>query len=198
MGKRARTTAYRARFSELRGLRLPALCVFFALGAVLGHVAAQLVGGDSELAAYLRSFASLEAGAVASASTLQVLVAYFRYPLLALLLGYCSFGAAAIPLLLLVQGFSLSFAAASLAASLGRQGVVLALASFGLRSIITVVCTLLLALWVLEKAAGRSESKGKSSSVNMIGFCFLVLALGVILELTVVPKLFSLALAALN
>ena len=195
MGKRARTTAYRARFSEIRALRLPALCVLFALGAVFGHVTAQIVGGDSALATYLRGAASAETAA--TASIFSVLATYFRYPLLALLLGYCSFGAAAIALLLAVQGFTLSFAAASLAASLGRQGVFLALASFGLRSIITVVCTLLIALWVLEKASGSSEKKSGTGG-NIIALCFLVLALGVILELTVVPKLFSLALAALK
>lgn len=195
MGKRTRTTAYRARFSQLQGLRLPALCVFFALGAVLGHVAAQLVGGDGELAAYLQEIAAMEAET--SVSPMSVLAMYFRYPMLVLVLGYCSFGVAAIPLLLAVQGFTLSFAAASLSASLGRQGVLLALSSFGLRSIVTVFCTLLLALWAMEKAAGSSERKVGFGG-NTVVLCVLILALGVILELTVVPKLFSLALAALK
>lgn len=195
MGKRGRTTAYRAQFSELRALRLPALCVLFALGAVLGHVTAQIVGGDIVLATYLQDVALGET--TVTVSILSVLVTYFRYPLLALLLGYCSFGAAAIALLLSVQGFTLSFAAASLSASLGRQGVLLAMASFGLRSIITVVCTLLISLWTLEKASGSSEKKTETGG-NFIALSFMLLVLGVILELTVVPKLFSLALAALK
>lgn len=195
MGKRARTTTYRARFSRWQGLRLPALCVFFALGTLLGNVAAQLIGADKDLAAYLQEIIS--AGVSGAVSLFSVVAAYFRYPLIILLLGYCSFGIAAIPLLLAVQGFTLSFAAATLAVSLGRQGVLLALASFGLRSMVTTLCTLLLALWALEKAGGSTEKKDGLGG-NIVALCFLVSTLGVILELTVVPKLFSFALAALK
>lgn len=184
-----RTSGYRARFSDLRGLRLPLLCVFFAIGAILGHVLPQLLGGDNALASQLRGFAAGADGAM-SGSLLSVIVLYFRYPLLVLLFGYYSFGAVAIPLLLAMQGFTFAFSAASLSAALGRQGVVLALTAFGLRSILTVVCTLLLALFMLERTAGNSEGKTKTNG-NIVALCFLLLAVGIILELTVVPRLFA-------
>lgn len=196
MGKRTKTTAYRLRFSDLRGMRLPALCVFFALGAVLGHVTAQLLGGDSELAAQLRSYALLEADESMSASLFSVAALYLRYPLLVLFLGFCSFGIGIIPLVLSVQGFTFSFAAALMGASLGWQGAVLALACFGLRSILTLASTLLLALWSMERSLGSERTQ--RSSGRIIILCFLLLAVGITLELTVVPKLFSLALSMLK
>lgn len=197
MGKRMRTSGYHARFSDLRSLRLPLLCVFFAFGAILGHVLPQLIGGDSELASQLRSYAAVGADAELSVSLLSVVVLYLRYPLLVLLFGYYSFSAVAIPLLLAFQGFTLSFSVASLAAALGRQGVFLALAAFGLRSILTVVCSLLLALAMLERTNGNNEAKTKSSG-NVIALCFLLLAVGIVLELTVMPKLFTLVLGMLK
>lgn len=149
----------------------------------------QLLGGDNALASQLRGFAAGADGAM-SGSLLSVIVLYFRYPLLVLLFGYYSFGAVAIPLLLAMQGFTFAFSAASLSAALGRQGVVLALTAFGLRSILTVVCTLLLALFMLERTAGNSEGKTKTNG-NIVALCFLLLAVGIILELTVVPRLFA-------
>ena len=197
MGKRVRTSGYRTRLSDLRSLHLPALCTVFALGAVVGHVLVQFVGMDSELASRLYSYTVSDAESLPSASFLSVAALYFRFPLLVLLFGCCSFGAIAIPLVLSVQGFTLSFAAASLAAALGRQGVVLALAAFGLRGLLSVGCTLLLALVMTDKGAGRSDDDKKQRG-KIIALCFFLLSLGVILELTIVPMLFSSALKLLR
>lgn len=190
MGKRVRTSGYRARFSDLGRLRLPLLCFFFAIGAILGHVLPPLLGGDNELASQLRSFAVAGTDGVMSVSLLSVAVLYLRYPLLVLLFGCYSFGSVVIPLLLALQGFTFSFSAASLAAALGKQGVMLSLVAFGLRSILTVICTLLLALFMLEKTAGSSEARAKPSG-NIVALCFFLLAVGIVLELTVVPRLFA-------
>lgn len=197
MGKRMKASGYRTRLSDFRSLRLPALCVFFALGAVLGHMLARFLGADNELADKLCSYAVLNTEAAGAASLFAVVSLYFRFPLMVLLFGYYSFGVIAIPLLLSLQGFTLSFASASLGAALGRQGVVLALAALGIRGLLTVICTLLLALIMLDRLAGRSE-KVKKPYGKSVTLCFFALAVGVILEMTIVPMLFSSALEMLK
>ena len=197
MGRRIKTSGYRPHISDFRGMRLLALCVFFAIGAIAGHITAQFLGADSELAAHLHSYALLETEATPTPSAATVAALYFRYPLMVFIFGCCNFAAAAILPILLVQGFSLSFAAASLAAALGRKGVVLALAAFGLRGFLTVITVLLLAQFFLSRTADSSERKGNPIGKSLI-VCVLLLTVGVVLELTVMPKIFSLALAMLK
>lgn len=197
MGKRVKISGYRARFSDFRGVQMTILCVFFALGAVLGHVLAHVSGCDRELTSQLQSYVLLDGFAITPATLLSVSKLYLSYPLAIVLLGYCSFGAAVIPFVLAVQGFTFSFSSAALAIAFGRKGVVLALAAFGLRSILLVVCTLLLGMFVLNAKTGTTEAKFTFRG-NVVALCLLLLAVGIVLELTVVPKLFALALATLK
>lgn len=197
MGKRVKISGYRARFSDFRGVQMTILCVFFALGAILGHVLAHVSGCDRELTSQLQDYVLLEGFGITPANLLSVSKLYLSYPLAIVLLGYCSFGAAVIPFVLAAQGFTFSFSSAALAIAFGRKGVVLALAAFGLRSILLVVCTLLLGMFVLNAKTGTTEAKF-SFRGNVVALCFFLLALGIVLELTVVPKLFSMALATLK
>ena len=197
MGKRVKISGYRARFSDFRGVQMTILCVFFALGAVLGHVLAHVSGCDRELTSQLQDYVLLEGFGITPANLLSVSKLYLSYPLAIVLLGYCSFGAAVIPFVLAAQGFTFSFSSAALAIAFGRKGVVLALAAFGLRSILLVVCTLLLGMFVLNAKTGTTEAKFTFRG-NVVALCLLLLAVGVVLELTVVPKLFALALATLK
>ena len=197
MGKRVKISGYRARFSDFRGVQITILCVFFALGVVLGHVLAHVSGCDRELTSQLQDYVLLEGFGITPANLLSVSKLYLSYPLAIVLLGYCSFGAAVIPFVLAAQGFTFSFSSAALAIAFGRKGVVLALAAFGLRSILLVVCTLLLGMFVLNAKTGTTEAKFTFRG-NVVALCFFLLALGIVLELTVVPKLFALALATLK
>lgn len=197
MGKRVKINGYRGRFSDFQGIRMTILCVFFALGAVLGHVVAHVSGCDRELTSQLQSYVLLEGFGITPASLLSVSKLYLSYPLAVVIFGYCSFGAAVIPFVLAAQGFTFSFSSAALAIAFGRKGVVLALAAFGLRSILLAVCTLLLGMFVLNTKAETSEAKFKFRG-NVVALCLLLLAVGIVLELTVVPKLFSMALATLK
>lgn len=197
MGKRVKISGYRARFSDFRGVQMAILCVFFALGAVLGHVLAHISGCDRELTSQLQSYVLLEGFGITPATLLSVSKLYLSYPLAVVIFGYCSFGAAVIPFVLAAQGFTFSFSSAALAIAFGRKGVVLALAAFGLRSILLVVCTLLLGMFVLNAKTGTTEAKFTFRG-NVVALCFFLLALGIVLELTVVPKLFALALATIK
>ena len=180
-------------FSAPQGLRMLFLCGFFLLGAVIGHIAARFFGSDLQLSEALFDRSSWDATPPVP-SVWQVFVAYFRFPLLALLIAVL---AHFIQLLLIVlQGFSLSFATSALTLSLGPSGIPLVLASFGLRSLITIICTLILALRSLER--GSKQGGGSHHNYSVLCICLFLLILGIVLEITVMPSLFSSALARLQ
>lgn len=181
--------------SAPQGLRLLLLCGFFVIGAALGHIIAQINGNDTQLYESLVSFASRNPSTQVP-SFGKVIAAYLRFPLLALLLGYCSFALFAIPALVLVQGLTLSLAASTLVVTLGISGLPLALATFGLRSFVTVASTLILSLLSFERALGRIGER--KHPIQIMSVCLFLLLLGITLELTVVPSLFSSALASLE
>ena len=125
--------------------------------------------------------------------------AYLREPAVIFLLGFCTFGAAVIPLVCLWQGFTLSFAVACFAASLGRDGVLLSLAAFGIRGVILIPCTLLTAQWAFDKALARLlGEKAAPSRRGPLAACLALLLLGTVLEVTAVPRLFALLLTKLS
>ena len=137
-------------------LRLALLTACFLLGVFLGQVLSARVGAETaeELDRYLHGYFSLpsppETGGMAALSTLTV---YFRYPLLAFLLGFASVGAVLLPAFTAAYGFFLSFSVCCFTAAFGRSGVLLALAVFGLRCLVTLPCYFCVAVPALEKSA---------------------------------------------
>ncbi len=194
-----RKVIHKAQASPTHIPRLLTLCAFFAVGIVCGQLARHGAPGG-ELAEYLRSYAGMVArDGVAQASLPRVAAAYLREPLIILLLGSCTFGAAAIPLVCAWQGFTLSFAVACFAESLGYDGVLLSLAAFGLRYAVVLPCTLMVAQWAFDKALRhlRGEPAPARQRWHLLA-CFAVLLLGAVLEMAIVPQLFTLALGRIT
>ena len=134
--------------------RLLFLALFFFAGIVLGQVFSSRVPdatGD-ELARYLTDFLRVEAGDSAPRAALSAAVLYFRYPLAASLLGFASIGVLLLPLTAGAFGFFLSFSVCCFTAAFGADGVLLALAVFGLRCAVTLPCYFLLAVPSLERS----------------------------------------------
>lgn len=180
-------------------MRLVVLCVFFAAGALLGHLAAGMVDseGTDALAAYLGNFAAnLPENEQGLFSALQVLLAYFRLPLLLLLLGCCAVGVAAIPMLCAWEGFGLAFSVSAFSSAMAG-GMKLGLAALGLRCAVLIPCTLYLAYHSFSSSLVRSglrrEEKGGHSAPRL-GLCLPALLLGAGLEITLVPRLVALVL----
>ena len=190
-------------------LRLILLALFFLAGVLLGQVLAGRVPAETgeELRRYLESY--LRLGAEPSPRTAaSAVVIYFRYPLLAFLLGFASIGVALLPLLTAAFGLFLSFSVFCFTATFGGEGVLLALAVFGLRCLTTAPCYFLLAVPSWETAAGLaavSFGSGRRTAPvvygracwKRLGICCLVLAAGVCGELTLSPWLLRLLLERL-
>ena len=142
-----------------------------------------------------------------AASVFDVVGVYFRYPVAAFIFGFTAVGLFFIPLSLVLQGFTLAFSVASFASALGRGGLTLALAAFGLRCLIVLPITLLLSIFSLdgalclwhERHSGHGKRKSRYGADHYFRFavCVIILLTGVVAELVLVPKLFGLALAGI-
>ena len=111
-------------------------------------------------------------------------------------------GLLAVPAFCMAQGFSLAFAVNCFAAAMGADGILLALAAFGIRCIFTLPCFFLLAIGTAERACGTVNQKksgkkkphGKPEKSTCQPLLWALLLLGAVLELTLVPQLLQWAL----
>lgn len=132
-------------------LSLTTLGLFFLcllLGLYLGRTAstARMAEVSPELNQYLSHYVqTAPVAAFTARNVLQTLLVYFRYPLLAFALGFASFGVLMIPVLAAALAFSFSYSVCCFAASFGSRGMLLSLALFGLRYLLTLPCFLILA-----------------------------------------------------
>lgn len=154
--------------------RLLFLALFFFAGIVLGQVFSSRVPdatGD-ELNRYLTDFLRVERADSVPRSALSAAVLYFRYPLSAFLLGFASAGVVLLPVTASAFGFFLSFSVCCFTAAFGPDGVLLALAVFGLRCAVTLPCYFLLAVPSLERSialASLSFGRGRRAAPVVYG-----------------------------
>lgn len=146
--------------------RLLFLALFFLGGILLGQVLAGKVpdGTGDELTRYLTDYVYLYGQTAPEGRAFwETVVIYFRYPLLAVFLGFTSVGVVLLPVVAVAFGFFLSFSVSCFTAAFGGEGVLLALAVSGLRCALTLPCFFLLAVpsWQTSWAlAGLSLGRG--------------------------------------
>ena len=131
--------------------RLLFLALFFFAGVILGQVFSSQVpdAAGEELTRYLTDFLEVERADQSPCAALSAAVLYFRYPLAAFLMGFACFTAA-----------------------FGSDGVLLALAVFGLRCAVTLPCYFLLAVPSLERSvtlACLSFGRGRRTAPVVYG-----------------------------
>ena len=141
------------------------LAVFFFLGIGAGVVCAGRISGDveRELTTYLTDYLALAQSQDLGISVVcSLTLLYLQGPVLAFLCGVCSAGILLLPLLAAAAGFFPAYAAGCLTASFGGRGLLLALAFFGFRCLVTVPCFFLLAAPAMGRAAAlRGLSRGR-------------------------------------
>lgn len=177
--------------------------VVFILGLVGGIFSGKASGVNSEISSYLQKYAqALTAGnSVTAASILGVVAAYFRMPCAAFLLGWVRHSVYFFCGLFMVEGFFLSYAVTCFSMALGRDGVLVSACVLGVRALFVLPCALYLAVFSKERTAGRGSRapvRGRRAMPEKtFRFLFLIpaiLALGVLCELTFVPRLAAFAL----
>lgn len=184
------------------------LALFFLGGILLGQVLAGNVpdGTGDELTRYLTDYVYLYGQTAPEGRAFwETVVIYFRYPLLAVFLGFTSVGVVLLPVVAVAFGFFLSFSVSCFTAAFGGEGVLLALAVSGLRCALTLPCFFLLAVpsWQTSWAlAGLSLGRGQRCAPVVYGrvwwlragLAAAVLLAGVCADHTLSPVLLRLAL----
>ena len=190
--------------------RLLFLAAFFLGGVVLGQALVGRVPDETgrELNRYLESYLTLEDSSLAPGNLWAGLLLYGRYPLLAFLLGFASIGVVLLPLTTAAFGFFLSFSVSCFTAAFGSDGVLLALAVFGLRCAVTLPCYFLLAVSALGTSgalASLSFGRGRRAAAVTYGrehwrrlaVCAGILAIGLCVDLLCGQRLVRLLLERL-
>ena len=159
-----------------------------------------LRGCGTELTTYLTDYLALAQSQDLGISVVcSLTLLYLQGPVLAFLCGVCSAGILLLPLLAAAAGFFPAYAAGCLTASFGGRGLLLALAFFGFRCLVTVPCFFLLAAPAMGRAAAlRGLSRGRRGAAFSacgrgcwlgFGIVCLILCLGAWIELRLSPFL---------
>lgn len=172
---------------QLYRIILSIVLFVFILGITAGALLACRVeaGPGSAMDAYLQSYAGLlRTGTAAGTPVWRAFLDAFLFPALALLSGLTLLGVAAIPLLLLIRGFMLSFSVTAFVSVFGLDGLWLALGELGLQCILGVPCLLILSVYGAHMAlrlltmARTGEKNGKMFSRALLiraGICTILL-----------------------
>lgn len=189
-------------------VRLLLLAGFFSAGVILGQVLSGKIPASTadELKRYLKDYFKLsDRGDFTIKSFLSSLLLYFRYPLLAFLLGFASVGVILLPMVSVAFGFFLSFSVCCFTAVFGGKGVLLALTVFGLRCLITLPCFFLIAVPSFQNSVTLSASSfGRGKRVQRVrydsGWWFrgaiaaLILTAGALAETIITPQMLRMVL----
>ena len=175
----------------------------FLLGIALGHLCGGLVKDQQhqELADYILSYARSSSDS-RLVPFLSVFFSYFRVPAVLFLFGLAACGTWLVPLLILGHSFFLAYSVHCFGVSLGRSGVLLAFAAFGVRCLFVLPCVFYLASRSWNKAARMREggSLRESSAPGIREFypiflCCIALLIGCIFEISMGPQFLSLVLS---
>jgi len=190
--------------------QLPALFVvalFFFMGVILGQVLVGNVPDEVgwELSRYLSDFLQTcdwqtPVGARAFILTLGL---YFRYPVVAFLLGFASVGVLLLPCATILFGLLLSFSVSCFTATFGAGGILLAAAVLGLRCAVTLPCYFLTAASALKSSAilasfsfgrGRRAAPGRYENWRSCGMMCVCLFFGACADVVLSPWFLRMAL----
>jgi len=123
-----------------------ALCAgFFLAGALAGAISANYISDYS--GALLKDYLlSPDGGVFACGGLGKSLFDAFLFPAIAVFFGFAAFGFILLPPLLGLKGFILTFVAASIIKVFGSKGFLVSLSLFGLSSLISFPCLLILSV----------------------------------------------------
>lgn len=187
--------------------RIVLFSLAFLLGVAGGFLACKGMGIDGEIKEYITQYAQLLAsgGTITSVSLVCAVVAYYRVPCAVYLCGLFRHSFYLFCGIFLFEGFLLSFAVANFTLSMGRSGALVSLCLLGIRTVFILPIALSIALRQLSSAGIQRERRYAEQKtiekINRRRYIILypaILALGVMAELTFVPKLAAFALRQIS
>lgn len=116
------------------------VCLLF--GIVLG--CATSVRAESSFSPFAE-YTALSDGVSVNYSFSKVYLNMVKYPLIVFILGFTAFGQLAIPLVVAVKGFFISFSVSLIMRGAGLHGLLSAMSVFGVQALLSIPCLLILA-----------------------------------------------------
>ncbi|MEG2377086.1 MAG: hypothetical protein RSC43_01890 [Clostridia bacterium] len=185
---------------------LAILAAILLCGIVAGCITASYIG--DEAGAALRSYVlnyTKTLGVIPSVGELfpGAIWNVYKYPLCTFLFGFTVLGIVLIPGAVALRGFFLSFSVATMIRLYGSSGLTLALAMFGVSSLIGIPCLLIISAQGFHAARSfaRVMAGGKRVIIGSVfprgyfvifGVCMAALFAAVLLEVFLTPKLVAL------
>lgn len=177
----------------------------FTLGSAVACVCAKYVTGDglSSLSGYVLNYVeALKAGSFVRPGFFSVMFDVLKYAALIFAVGFSFLGVAGVPIVLALRGFFLCFTISAFVIAFGYPGFAIAVAVFGLPTLITLPCLFALAsrsfssAGILLNSVRDKPSGGGRRAFDRAFFlnalvCLGFLLLAVFLEYFVTPRIVS-------
>jgi hypothetical protein len=174
---------------------------FFLVGALGGAISANYIS-DFSGSLLKNYFLSPDGGVFVSGGLGKSLFDTFLYPTIAVFFGFAAFGFILLPPLLGLKGFVLTFVAASIIKVFGGKGFLVSLSLFGLTSLISFPCLLILSVQAFTASYNLTGALLKRRIIRVIYgkayflrclLCFAALILSAFIDAYLAPLLASLA-----
>ncbi len=202
MNVKRRTTGQTIQGGSI-SVSLAILSAILLCGIVAGAVTASYIGGDSgeTLTDYMSRYVTAFGEGMSPITLLPATIwSVYKYSIFAFLFGFTVLGVVLIPGTVALRGFFLAFSIGSMVKLFGIPGLWLALAIFGIQTLIGLPCLLIISAqgFAAARSFARMMSGGKRVMIGSVfprgyfilfGVCMIALLAVVILELTVTPKL---------
>ncbi len=192
-----RRVEYGRKWDGLVPLLVLGLCFF--LGLVFGLCFSMLRQDSGELSNYLTEyFRAVGENGSLSISIWSVIWDLVRWPLFVFLLGFTALGVVAIPALLLVRGFLLSYSVTTFVGLFGTDGLVAALAAFGITALLLIPVLFVVAFDGLRSSIARLAGGAEETAprllrqrLTILAPCAGIIILATALQWTAMPALLS-------
>lgn len=182
------------------------LCgILFFCGTIAGTITAGVINDGTKLGTYFSSYMTFFlTGNTVKRDFFSAVFDAYKYNILSLALGFSVVGVFFIPVLSALRGFFLTFSISTVVRVLGGNGILLALAIFGLNTLFTIPCFLILSTdafsasqYIMRQTVLRNQ-KTMTSPLNRhffsrCGLCFFMLTITALIDLFITPQLIALA-----
>lgn len=175
-------------------VHIAVLLICFLLGVFCGYLWALFGYGNSDLESYLTDYFNLAAENGIDVSPVSVLWNSVKWPVFVVLLGTSVIGVAAIPIVLMIRGFLLTYTTACFSILLGRSGFIVSVVLFAVTVLLELPVLFIYGCDFLRVSIARVTRISKGED-DLKPECLLsgigVLIVAAALQWTVVPRLFS-------
>ncbi len=126
------------------------MIIFFLVGMVAGCIFNVYANDAGSNILFNNNLKEIATNGATTYSFTKTYINLVKYPAIIFLLGYTALGIFAIPLAVSIKGFFISFSVSSVIQAFGMSGFCAALAMFGLQTMVSIPCIIIMASFSLE------------------------------------------------